>query len=142
MHCSSWFTPCGSKKNSQKKAFSVVFCGSSSSAYLPLMALYKAQHYYKVWTTGGPSGAIYDATKSFWLDGPTFLRWFFKLFLPEAVKLPGIKVLIGDKLASHFSIDVINACLQNDVRFIFFLPNTTYLCYPLDAAVFTPTKVL
>ena len=53
-----------------------------------------------------------------------------------------VLVLIGDKLASHFSIDVINACLQNDVRFIFFLPNTTYLCYPLDAAVFIPTKVL
>ena len=59
-------------KKRSKKAFSVIFCGSSSGAYLPPMTVYKALHYYKVWTTGGQSGAIYDATKSFWLDRPTF----------------------------------------------------------------------
>ena len=130
------------KKKRSKKAFSVIFCGSSSGAYLPPMAVYKAQHYYKVWTTGGQSGAIYDATKSCWLDEPTFLRWFFELFLPEAVTLPGIKVLIGDKLVSHFSIDVTNACLENAVRLIFFIPNTTHLCQPLDLAVSRHTKAL
>ena len=59
-----------------------------------------------------------------------------------AVKLPGIKVLVRDHLASHFFIDVISVCLQNDVQFISFIPNTMHLCQPLDIAIFRPTKVL
>ena len=51
-----------------------MFCGNSSGDYLPPMVVYKAQHYSECWTTGRPSGAIYDATKSGWFGGPTFSR--------------------------------------------------------------------
>ena len=70
------------------------------------------------------------------------IYWLIDWLIDWAVKVPGIKVLIGDNLASHFSIDVINVCLQNDVQFISFIPNITHLCQPLDIAIFRPTKVL
>ena len=66
------------KKEHSNQVFFVMFCGSSSGIYLSLLVIYKAQHCYKGWTTGGSNGAIYDPTKSGWFNGPTFSCWFFQ----------------------------------------------------------------
>jgi len=55
--------------------------------------------------------------------------------------LVGTKVLIGDNLASHLSINVINLCRTNGVKFVLLPPNSTHLCQPLDLAFFRPLKV-
>ena len=67
--------------------------------------------------------------------------WFFKQFLPVALRMPGKKVLISDNLGSHFYAKVIEACKTNDILFICLPPNSTHLCQPLDVAVFRPLKV-
>jgi len=54
----------------------------------------------------GPSGTPYDNTVSGWFDSRCFERWFNNIFLPHAAAKPGLKVLIGDNLASHFTIEV------------------------------------
>ena len=75
-----------------------MFCGSAAGAYLPPMAVYKAQNIYTNWRIGGPEGTVYDATKSGWFDSRTFEIWFMNVFLPNISKLSGPKLLIGDNV--------------------------------------------
>ena len=70
----------------------------------------------------------------------TFEVWFFKLYLPEASKKQGKKLLIGDNLSSHFSYDVIKVCEENNIAFVPLPPNATHLMQPLDVSFFAPAK--
>ena len=36
--------------------------------------------------------------------------------------------LIGDNLGSHFREEVINVCVEKNIRFITLVPNSTHLC--------------
>ena len=91
---------------------------------------------------GGPPGATYDSTSSGWFDSRTFERWFTSNFLDNVASRPGIKVIIGDNLASHFLHNVIQLAESTNIRFVTLPPNTTHLCQPLDVAVFRPVKRL
>jgi len=123
-----------------KQAFSVMFSGNAVGRFFPPMVVYKAKNVYVDWTTGGPADVVYDATPSGWFDTATFERWFFEVFLKHAKLIEGVKVLIGDKLSSHFSSRVIEACLENNIKFVTLIPNSTHICQPLDVAVFKPLK--
>ncbi len=97
---------------------------------------YKSKDIYKNWTTGGPVGTVYDSSSSGWFDEALFKKWFFQVFIPQ----DGTKVLVGDNLGFHFSIEVIEACEEHEISFCTFPPNSTHLCQPLDVAVFCPAK--
>lgn len=62
------------------------------------------------------------------------------LFLPAIRHLDGPKVIIGDNLSSHLSLEVIKLCDANNVRFVLLPPNATHLYQPLDVAIFKPIK--
>ncbi|KAJ8050139.1 Jerky protein-like-like [Holothuria leucospilota] len=124
------------------KSISIMACGSATGLLLPPFVVYKAQNIYENWTKNGPSGSKYAATKNGWFDRNTFERWFFEIFLPTVSSTPGKKVLIGDNLASHFSVEVVQAAICSDVYFTALPPNTTHLTQPLDIAVFRPMKVM
>jgi len=59
------------------------------------------------WTAGDPIGAAYDVTDNGWFDARTFKIWFSTVFLANIASRPGIKLLMGDNLPSHFSPIVI-----------------------------------
>lgn len=122
---------------------SIMFCGSADGSYLAPFVVYKVQsgNLYSEWIKGGPKGAHYDSTKSGWFDKRTFREWFFSTILPLRAILVGPIAIIGDNLGSHFEIDVIRACQDNDIRFITMPPNSTHLCQPLDLAVFRTVKI-
>lgn len=61
--------------------------------------------------------------------------------MPILKKQEGPRVIIGDNLSSHISVDVLNACDKNNIRFICLPPNSTHLMQPLDVAFFHPMKV-
>lgn len=44
-------------------------------------------------------------------------------------------------MSFHISVDVLNACDKNNIRFVCLPPNSTYLTQPLDVAFFHPMKV-
>jgi hypothetical protein len=127
-----------------KQAFSVMFAGNATGNYLAPMVVYKvnSENMYEGWREGGPPNAVYKSTQSGWFDTTTFEIWFFQVFLPFAQKLNGPKVLLGDNLGSHFSVDVVRSCQMHDIRFTTLLPNTTHILQPLDVAVFRPLKVI
>jgi len=124
-----------------KSAISIMYCGSAAGVFLPPMAVYKAQNCYTGWTKGGPAGCLYEATKSGWFDSRCFQLWFSNIFLEHVKSQPGPKVIIGDNLASHFTLEVIQSAADNNIRFVCLLPNATHLLQPLDVAVFRPLKL-
>ena len=131
-----------SKVLNSKAGFSVMFAGSANGFYLPPMVVYKvlSGNIFSYWTNGGPAGTAYGGTPSGWFNTSMFENWFFKVFLPHARSLQGVKVLIGDNLSCHFSMEVIRSCQDNNIRFTTLIPNTTHMLQPLDVAVFRPLK--
>ena len=106
------------------------------------MVVYKAKNLYEGWTRDGIKDAKYSATDSGWFNMATFEQWYFEIFLNHVKDIDGPKVLIGDNHGSHFSQRVVASCLENSIRFVTILPNSTHLCQPLDVAVFKPLKIL
>ena len=89
---------------------------------------------------GGPKGARYFSTKSGWFDGIAFEEWFFSIILSSFKNKLGVKVLLGNNLSSHISPKVIEACEENEIKFVCLPPNSTHITQPLDVAFFKPLK--
>ncbi|KAK9745676.1 DDE superfamily endonuclease [Popillia japonica] len=56
-------------------------------------------------------------------------------------RLPGKKILIGDNLSSHLSVESIKLCQEENISFVFLPSNSTHLTQPLDIAFFRPLKI-
>ena len=114
--------------------------GNAAGEILPPFVVYKATNLWSTWCVGGPKGARYFSTKSGWFDGVAFEEWFFSIVLPSFKKKLGVKVLLGDNLSSHISPKVIEACEENEIKFVCLPPNSTHITQPLDVAFFKPLK--
>ena len=76
-----------------------------------------------------------------WLVDMTYFQdWFFTLLQPYCEKLSGPKFLIGDNLSSYIFPDVLQACHDNNIRFVCLPPNSTHRCQLLDVAYYGPMK--
>ncbi|XP_046389416.1 uncharacterized protein LOC124158264 [Ischnura elegans] len=127
--------------DTSKSGVSVMMAGTASGDLLPPYVLYKAKHLYPGWTEGGIDGSRYNRNDSGWFDLDIFEDWFLTLCLPYIRRLPGRKVIIGDNLSSHLSLEVIRLCESNNIGFVLLPPNSTHLTQPLDIALFRPIKV-
>ena len=127
-------------KDTTKSSTSVMFACAGDGELLPPFVVYKALNVYETWKENGLPGAQYAATKSGWFDMGTFELWFMKILLPYMKRRPGPRVIIGDNLGSHLSVNVVEKCLENDIRFVFLPPNATDFLQPLDVSVFRPLK--
>lgn len=127
--------------NQSKSSISVMMAGTAAGELLPPYIIYKANNVYDTWTTGGPKGTRYNRTASGWIDGSTFEDYIKSIVIPFFKDRPGKKVLIGDNLSSHLSIEVIKICEQQNISFVFLPANSTHLTQPLDIAFFRPMKI-
>ncbi|KAJ8965137.1 hypothetical protein NQ314_004362 [Rhamnusium bicolor] len=129
--------------DTSKSSISVMFSGTASGKLLSCYVVYKAEHLYDTWQQDGPRGTHYNRSKSEWFDGVIFEDWFvtvpLKYFQKYDKEVP--KMLIGDNLASHLSVKVINLCKAHNILFVLHPPNSTHLCQPLDVAVFRLLKM-
>lgn len=123
-----------------KSSISVMFCGSATGDMLPPYVVYKAANVYARWCKGCFKGTLYNSSTSGWFDMFIFEDWFFKSFLPRVRDLPGKKLLIGDNLSSHLSVEVINTCRRENIAFVCLPPNSTDKMQPLDVGFFAPLK--
>jgi hypothetical protein len=126
--------------NSTKASTSIMSACSAGGVLLHPYVVYKAEHLHDRWIQGGPLHARFNRSKSGWFDGRCFSDWFKSIILPFCKRLPGRKAIIGDNLSSHFSMEVIQLCAENDIQFVCLPPNTTHLCQPLDVSFFGPVK--
>jgi len=118
--------------DSTKSATSVMFAVDAAGSMLPLYVVYKSSQLWDSWTTGGPEKCRYNRTQSGWFDQCIFEDWFITIVIPHFRRMEGDKVVIGDNLASHMSIKIIQLCKENNIKFIFLPPNSTHLTQPLD----------
>lgn len=125
-----------------KSSTSVMFSGTATGVNLPPYVVYKATHLYDTWTENGPPGTIYNRSPSGWFVLNLFEDYFFRVVMPYFKKSPQSepKLMLGDNCASHLSVNVITACIDNNIRFAFLPPNSTHLTQPLDVAWFRPFK--
>lgn len=128
--------------DTSKSSISVMFSGSAAGDLLPPYIVYRAEHLYDSWTSGGPTGARYNRSKNSWFNMAIFEDWFNTIVIPYFRKFDDDepKVIIGDNLASHISVSVITECQKGKIRFVLLPPNSTHLCQPLDVAFFKPLK--
>ncbi|XP_069671995.1 uncharacterized protein [Periplaneta americana] len=125
-----------------KSSTSVMFAGTASGYCLPPYVVYKSEQLYHTWIEGSPKDTHFNYSKSRWFEGAIFEYWFYTTALPYLKSLGNRpKIIIGDNLASHISVKVIEECEQNNIRFVLLPPNATHLCQPLDVAFFRPLKL-
>lgn len=127
--------------NHTKSSTSLMMAASADGTLLPCYVVYKADKLYKTWTTNGPTNCRYNRTSSGWFDSSTFEDWVETVALSYFSNKPGKKILIGDYLSSHLSLEVIKKCQEHNIRFVFLPPNSTHLTQPLYVAFFGPMKI-
>ncbi|XP_065639662.1 uncharacterized protein LOC136072385 [Hydra vulgaris] len=128
--------------NTSKSSVSIIFACSADGVFLSPYTVYKAERLMDTWILGGPMDARYNRTKSGWFDSHCFIDWMQTLVIPyfRHVDNDALKILIGDNLACHLSIEVIEICEANNILMVFLPPNSTHLLQPLDLAVYGPIK--
>lgn len=78
--------------NSTKTAISLMYAGTADGQLLPIYVVYKADHLWDSWTSGGPPCTRYNRSKSGWFDSTCFEDWFFTIVVPFFRNKPGQKV--------------------------------------------------
>ena len=106
-----------------KTSISIMFCGSAAGDLLPPYVVYKGETLWTNWCLEGPSHCRYYVTKNGWFDMGAFENWFETVFLPAVTRLDGPKVLVGDNLTSHISLNVIRQCRSNNIQFVCLPPH-------------------
>ncbi|KAL0818779.1 hypothetical protein ABMA28_008106 [Loxostege sticticalis] len=127
--------------NHSKSNVSIMIAGTAAGDLLPPYVVYKAQNLYDTWVSRGPRGAKYNRSVSGWFDGNTFEAWIQTIIIPYFEDKPGRKLLIGDNLSSHISVDMVKLCKEKQIDFVFLPANATHLTQPLDVAFFRPMKI-
>lgn len=127
-------------RNATKACTTVMMCGNANGDCLPPYVIFKAENVYSTWKEGGPRGTRYNRTKSGWIDHIVFQDWFVYHLLPVLRRQSGRKVIIGDGLSSHFTVDVLKLCQEHNVTFVALPPHTSHLLQPLDVAYFRSMK--
>lgn len=105
--------------NSSKSSTSVMYAATGDGTILPPYVVYKAKEMYSTWVENGPSGARYNRSKSGWFDGICFEDWLLTIAIPYLKRLPGKKLMIGDNLSSHLSMEAVRVCSEHNISLVF-----------------------
>ena len=104
------------------------------------LALSTRQRIHEGWTTGAPNGTHFTQSEREWFNSSTPEEWFITIVLPYYEGKPGIKILIGDNLGSHFSAKIVKDAIKHNIIFVMLPTNSTHIFQPLDVVIFGPMK--
>ncbi|KAL7638998.1 UNVERIFIED_CONTAM: hypothetical protein RMT77_010533 [Armadillidium vulgare] len=128
--------------NTSKTAVSVMFAATALGEMIPSFVVYKGTKLMDSYLEGGPLNTQYAFSKSGWFDGELFKQYINKIIIPFFKKEPEKKkVLIGDNLPAHMSLEIVEILKQNNISLVFLPPNSTHILQPLDVSVFRPLKI-
>ena len=130
-----------SRNVSSSEHTTIHVCVNAAGNAIPLMIIFKASMPGGKYSDQGPEQALYGKSKSGFMDGELFVKWFELLFVPKARPSPQNPVLLLlDGHASHCTVELIDCAKRNNVILFALPPHTTHLCQPLDVAVFKSLK--
>ena len=112
--------------NSSKSSTWLMLACAADGTVLPFYSVYKAKYLYDTWTQGGPFRCRFNRSASEWFDCICFEDGFFSCVVPYMKHLVGKKLLIGDNLSSHLSVEVISKCVEMNIAF-FCSPQTLHI---------------
>ena len=123
-----------------KTQLTVVGCCSADGRALPPMVIFDRKNLKPELTFGEFPGTLYGLSKNGWMDSELFALWFNYLFLPYAVPLRPL-LLIMDGQSTHYQPSVIFKAAEEHVILFCLPPHTTHLTQPLDKGCFGPLKM-
>lgn len=133
---------------SGRESTTVLACVSASGAVMPPMVVFKDVAVQPRWVSDKAYlGTHYAVSKSGWMEGPIFLDWFSKAFLPQINDVRELKelsdqevVLLFNGHASHITLQLCRVALLNKITLIRFPSHLADKLQPLDKCVFVPIK--
>lgn len=84
------------------------------------------------------TGTQFVCTKSGQIHTLTFQQQFSNVFLKHASTQTGENILIGDHLSCNLPPSVVKTAIDNNIHFLFLVPNSIHLTQPLDVSFFRP----
>lgn len=133
---------------SGRESTTVLACASASGAVMPPFVVFKGAAVQPRWVSEKAyPDTHYAVSKGGWMEGPIFYNWFMKAFVPYVNKIRDVKglpnhevALIYDGHASHVTLQLCKAALENKVTLIRLPSHLTDKLQPLDKCVFGPVK--
>ena len=122
-------------------SYTVLVTVNAVGDFLSPLILFKGAHFYAEWCIGGYEKAIYSVSKSGWMEEEIFKSWLKVIFVTHCNLRPNKKkLLIFDRHGSHFSLELVNLAIENNIIIICLPPHSSATLQPLDRGVFKGMK--
>ena len=125
--------------SNDKTQVTVMACVSAAGSSIPPMVVFKRSNLTEDLIQGEVPDTLYGLSKSGWMDGDLFTKWFRYHFLTHVPPVRPILILL-DGHSSHYNPNVIREAAENDVILFCLPPNITHVAQPLDITPFHSLK--
>ena len=122
-----------------KTQITVLACVRADGCYMPPMVVFKRSDLKEDLIQGEVPDTLYGLSKSGWMDGDLFAKWFHFHFLKHAPSERPILILL-DGHSSHYNPKVIREAALAGVILFCLPPNITHIAQPLDVTPFHSLK--
>lgn len=122
------------------KNVTVVCALSATGIYVPPMFIFPRQRVKPSLRTGGPPEAIYECSKSGWINEDLFLKWLQHFTTNIGAHIQNSALLILDNHSSHQSLSAFEFCRKNGIHILSLPPHTSHKMQPLDVTFYGPLK--
>ncbi|KAJ3490068.1 hypothetical protein NLJ89_g11469 [Agrocybe chaxingu] len=118
----------------------VTICADGTA--LKLTVIFKGQRILAKWSQDNVAGASICASENGWTDGGLAFDWIQKDFDPQTrEKANGeTRVLLMDGHSSHYTADLLEYCLANNIEVYGYPPHCTHALQGLDVVCFAKMK--
>ncbi|XP_045506216.1 uncharacterized protein LOC123702483 [Colias croceus] len=104
------------------------------------MFIYPRQRIKSSLKIGGPPGALYECSKSGWINEDLFTKWLRHFAKNIGAHKQNLALLILDNHCSHQSLDAYEFCRENGIHLLSLPPHTSHKMQPLDVTFYGPLK--
>lgn len=118
----------------------VVCALSATGIYVPPMFIYPRQRIKSSLKIGGLPGALYECSKSGWINEELFTKWLHHFAKNIGAHKQNPALLILDNHCSHQSLDAYEFCRENGIHLLSLPPHTSHKMQPLDVTFYGPLK--
>jgi hypothetical protein len=126
----------------KRTTITAIECISADGRYLNPMIIWPAKTHRNNWTTHPTPGWQYACSESGYTDSYISLQWLTRIFGLETQDRANGKprVLICDGFGTHETLEILEYCLENNIKLCRLPSHTSHKLQPCDVAVFAPLK--